>query len=424
MSGYYIWTIGCQMNKADSEHMACTLERAGYSPAPQAEQADIVVLNSCVVRGSAETRVVNRLNSLKGLKKKCPAVTIALTGCMVDSRVDDLRRRFPWVDIFFQPQQWQGLEDWISERESSDSAQRGGAATPPGGTVAAFVPVIHGCDNFCAYCVVPYRRGRARSRPLTEICSEVEALVERGVKEVTLLGQIVDLYGNDLPSGPDLAGLLAELNRMAGLERIRFLTNHPNHMSPRLIGAVADLDKVCEHISLPVQAGDDAILSLMRRGYTADQYRRLVTDIRRRVPGICLSTDVIVGFPGETEEQFARTANLLSELRFDKVHIAAYSPRPDTIASRKMEDDVSREQKESRRGRLEAMQLRIAGEINAGLVYGKVEVLVEGLKGGRWWGRTRGDKLVFFPGNPDLVGRLVPVRVDKSSPVALQGMPV
>jgi tRNA-2-methylthio-N6-dimethylallyladenosine synthase len=421
MPGYYIWTIGCQMNKADSEHMAGSLEQAGYSRVPQAGQAEIVILNSCVVRGSAETRVVNRLNSLKGLKKKQPGVTIALTGCKVDSRTDALSRSFPWVDIFFRPQQWQHLEDWINERTSSGSAGRHGPATPPGGRVTAFVPVIHGCDNFCAYCVVPYRRGRTRSRPLTEICSEVEALVDQGVKEVTLLGQIVDLYGHDLPSRPDLAGLLAELNRMEGLERIRFLTNHPNHMSPRLIGAVADLEKVCEHISLPVQAGDDGILSLMRRGYTADQYRSLVADIRRCVPGVCLSTDVIVGFPGETEEQFAGTADILSELRFDKVHIAAYSPRPDTIASRKLEDDVSSQQKESRRGKLEAMQLRIAGEINAGLVGRTVEVLVEGPKGARWWGRTRGDKLVFFPGDLNLAGQLVTVRVEKSTPVALQG---
>ncbi len=422
MPGYHIWTIGCQMNKADSEHIAHCLERSGYSCAKGIEQADIVVLNSCVVRASAETRVVNRLNSLKGLKRKLPGVTIALTGCMVDSRMDDLRSRFPWVDIFFRPQQWQYLEDWIGQRGSSSSNERHGAAAEPIRKVTAFVPVIHGCNNFCAYCIVPYRRGRTRSRPLREICSQVESLVEEGVKEVTLLGQIVDLYGHDLLSRLDLADLLAELNKVEGLQRIRFLTNHPNHMSRRLIRAVADLQKVCEHISLPVQSGDDGVLNLMRRGYTADQYLRLVAEIRHHIPGVSLSTDVIVGFPGETEEQFNRTMDVLSLLRFDKVHIAAYSPRPYTIASRKLDDNISREVKESRRRRLEALQLLTASEINAGLVGQTVETLVEGVKGGKWWGRTRGDKLVFFPGGANRVGELVRVRVEKSTPLALQGM--
>jgi tRNA-2-methylthio-N6-dimethylallyladenosine synthase len=423
MPGYYIWTIGCQMNKADSQHMAHCLEQAGYSRARVVEEAEIVVLNSCVVRGSAETRVVNRLNSIKGLKKKLPGVTIALTGCMVDPRMDALRRRFPWVDIFFRPQQWECLEDWIDQHGPSGSADAHGATALPESRVTAFVPIIHGCNNFCAYCIVPYRRGRTKSRPVSEICSEVQTLAEQGVKEVTLLGQIVDLYGHDLPFKPDLADLLADLNKTEGLERIRFLTSHPNHMSQRLIQAVAGLEKVCEHISLPVQAGDDGILNLMRRGYIAEQYCSLVSEIRRHIPDVSLSTDVIVGFPGEAEEQFARTVDILSRLRFDTVHAAAYSPRPDTIAWRRLEDDVSPEEKVSRRKRVEAVQRRIAGEINAGLVGKKVEVLVEGVKGAKWWGRTRGDKLVFFTGGANRSGELVQVRVEQSTPLALQGTP-
>lgn len=422
MPAYYIWTIGCQMNKADSEYMANHLEQAGYSHTDVAEEADIIVLNSCVVRGNAESKVVNRLDSLKGIKKKLPDVTIILTGCMVDSRLDDLKRRFPWVDMFFQPQQWEFLHRWTDQNRLFGSGKAEDSITLRNPAVTAFVPIIHGCGNFCSYCIVPYRRGRARSREVPEISSQVRALAKRGVKEVTLLGQIVDLYGYDLPSSPDLADLLMELNMVEGLLRIRFLTNHPNYMSHRLMQTVASLEKVCEHVSVPVQAGDSEILRLMRRGYNVEQYCSLVADIRSCIPKVSLSTDVIVGFPGETEKQFTRTMDILRDLRFDKVHVAAYSPRPGTIASLRLKDDVSLEQKELRRMHIESLQRGIAGEINADLVGQTAEVLVEGLKRDRWWGRTRGDKLVFFTGGLNLVGRLAQVRIDRSSPFALQGV--
>lgn len=411
------------MNKADSEYIADHLEQAGYSYAEVPEEAELVLLNSCVVRESAETKVINKLNSLRSLKKKRPDVTIALTGCLVDSRIEDLGRRFPWVDVFFRPQQWEVLHQWTNSRgmpRLRGAKDLAASKQPP---ITAFVPIIHGCNSFCSYCIVPYRRGRARSRELREICSEVEVLVERGVKEVTLLGQIVDLYGYDLPSSPDLADLLTELNKIEKLLRIRFLTNHPNYMSNRLIEAVASLEKVCEYISLPVQAGDSGILDLMRRGYSIEQYCRLVGQIRRSIPDVSLSTDIIVGFPGETEEQFAKTMDVLSQLRFDKVHIAAYSPRPGTIASRRLADSVSAGQKDLRRLQAEALQQRIAGEINAGFVGKTVEVLVEDVKRGKWQGRTRGDKLVFFPSSADRIGQLMRIRVKKSSPFALQGVP-
>ena len=411
------------MNKADSAYAADCLEQAGYSRADVAEEAEIILLNSCVVRENAELKVVNKLNSLRGLKKKFPDVTIALTGCMVDSRMDDLKTRFPWVDIFFRPQQWEFLYHWIDRHRLSGSSHTENFVAFPKLTVTAFVPIIHGCNNFCSYCIVPYRRGRARSREVSEICSQVEALVERGVREVALLGQIVDLYGYDLPSRPDLADLLTELNMMEGLLRIRFLTNHPNHMSHRLIQAVANLEKVCEHISLPVQAGDGEILSQMRRGYTVEQYCGLVAQIRSCIPHVSLSTDIIVGFPGETAEQFGRTMDLLRYLRFDKVHVAAYSPRPDTIASRRLDDNIPAEEKGLRRLQVESLQESIAAEINADFVGVTVEVLVEDLKKDKWQGRTRGDKLVFFPGRADSVGRLVRIKIEKSSPFALQGMP-
>ncbi len=420
MKQYHIWTIGCQMNKADSEFIANYLERAGFTQTGTGEDADLVLLNSCVVREHAEVKVVNKLKSLKGLKRSRPDVTIALTGCMVDSRIDGLRDRFPWVDLFFRPQQWEVFSKWAEGRglpglnEREDSVPQ----NPP---VSAYVPIMHGCDSFCSYCVVPYRRGRARSRDIDEICCQVQNLVQRGTKEVVLLGQIVDAYGDDLPSKPDLADLLAALNRIEGLLRIRFLTSHPSYMSRKLIRAVADLDKVCEHISLPIQAGDNGILKAMKRGYTAEEYGELVDHIRRTVPNVALSTDVIVGFPGETDEQFARTLEVLRQTRFDKVHIAAYSPRPETTATRNLKDDVTPETKESRRAQAEALQNEIAAEINAAFLGQTVELLVDGQKKGKWCGRTRGDKLVFFASKAGMMGQLASVRIDKTSAFALQG---
>jgi tRNA-2-methylthio-N6-dimethylallyladenosine synthase len=420
MKRYHIWTIGCQMNKADSDFVADYLQRAGLSETEIAGEADLVLLNSCVVREHAEAKVVNKLKSLKGLKKSRPDIAIALTGCLVDSRIDDLRERFPWVDLFFRPQQWDVLSDWAESRGLPGITQ-GETPVPQNPPVSAYVPIIHGCDSFCSYCVVPYRRGRARSRDLDEIRCQVQKLVQHGTREVTLLGQIVDAYGQDLPSKPDLADLLAELNSIKGLLRIRFLTSHPSYMSRKLIQAIADLDKVCEHISLPIQAGDNDILQAMKRGYTAEEYGALVEHIRRTVPDVALSTDVIVGFPGETDDQFARTLEVLHQMRFDKVHIAAYSPRPQTAASRNLRDDVTQETKEARRAQAEALQNDLAAEINAALLGSTVEVLVEDQKKGKWCGRTRGDKLVFFASEASLMGQLAKIRIDRISPFALQG---
>ena len=259
---------------------------------------------------------------------------------------------------------------------------------------------------------------------MAEIICEVQGLAERGVKEVTLLGQNVDSYGHDLAGRPDLADLLGELNQIEGLARIRFLTSHPKDMSQKLIEAVASLDKVCEHISLPVQAGDNEILKAMRRGYTIEQYRELVHRIRSAIPNVALSTDIIVGFPGETPEQFQRTFDLLQELQFDTVHVAAYSPRPGTIASRKLEDNASAEEKKNRLQQVEELQERISIERNAQLVGQTVEVLVEGRKGGKWQSRTRTDKLVFFNSDYDCLGQLVQVKIGRAGPWSLQGTTV
>jgi tRNA-2-methylthio-N6-dimethylallyladenosine synthase len=398
------------MNKAESERLGSYFEQLGYQPAA-ADEADLIVLNSCVVRQSAEDRVVNKLHNLRPLKKSRPDLTIAVTGCLVNSEASRLRKSFPQVDYFFKAgdyPQWLEKPGWeqILPRRPAPSS---------------YVSIIQGCDNFCAYCIVPYRRGRNRSRPLKEITAEVRELVNRGAKEITLLGQNVDSYGRDLPEQPDLADLLYELNSIDGLFRLRFLTSYPRDMSPRLIEAVASLDKVCEQVSLPVQSGSNEILEAMRRGYTIEQYRQLVTEIKDKIAGVALSTDVIVGFPSETGEQFQQTLDLLSELRFDTVHVAVYSPRPGTIAAREFGDNIPAEEKKRRLGEVERLQEAVAAEINGRLLGKTVEVLVEGKKKGKWYGRSRSGKIVFFSNASNCLGKLMNIRIEKTSPWSLQG---
>jgi len=399
------------MNKAESERLGSYLEQLGFQATATAEEADLIILNSCVVRQSAENRVTNKLNALKLLKRLRPNSTLAVTGCLVNSKVDQLSQSFPHVDYFFKPGEY---PPWLEKQGNLH-------IIPLHPSPSTFVPISQGCNNFCSYCIVPYRRGRERSRPVTEIVCEVKQLVHRGVKEVTLLGQNVDSYGLDLPHQPTLADLLTELNTIDGLARIRFLTNHPKDMSPKLIEAVAHLDKVCEHISLPVQSGSNDILKAMRRGYTVDDYLHLVAQIRSKIPRVALSTDVIVGFPSETEEQFQQTFNLLSELRPDIVHVAAYSPRPGTIAARKFEDNVPPAEKKERLDKIEQLQETIATQINRQLLGKTVEVLIEGKNKGKWYGRTRTGKLVFFTDTNDCLGQLVKIRIEKTSPWSLQG---
>ena len=408
---YHIWTIGCQMNKAESERLAGFFEQAGYEHSSNLDELDLVVLNSCVVRQSAENRVTNKIHSLRHLKKERPELTIAVTGCYVNSDIESLKKKHPHVDHFFKPGDY---PFWL-EQTGWEHALHGD--TGP----ATYVPITQGCNNFCSYCIVPYRRGRERSRPVDDIVNEVKELVKYGTREVTLLGQNVDSYGHDLPDKPDLATLLKELNSVDGLLRLRFLTNHPKDMSDTLIDAISSLDKVCEQINLPVQAGDNGILSLMRRGYTVEHYRKLIDKIRSKIPDIALSTDIIVGFPTESDEQFRNTFDLLADIRFDTVHVAAYSPREGTIAARDLNDDVTDEEKKRRLSIVEELLEDIATGINAGLKGKTVEILVEGRKKGKWQGRTRSDKLVFFRDNENHKGKLVEIEIEKTSPWSLQG---
>jgi len=410
MAKYHIWTIGCQMNKAESERLASRFEELGYEATKTVEDADLIVVNSCVVRQSAENRVINKLNALRPLKKTKPDTVLALTGCLVNSDTEGLRNTYPYVDHFFKPG---ACPPWLEETTA--------LSLPQHPSPSVYVTIGQGCDNFCSYCIVPYRRGRESSRTMEEITCEVRELVRRGAREVILLGQNVDSYGHDLPETPDLADLLTELHGIEGLWRLRFLTNHPKDMSQKLINTIAELDKVCEQISLPVQAGSDEILKAMRRGYTTDQYRQLVRQMRETVPGVALSTDVIVGFPSESEEQFQQTVNLLSEIKFDTVHVAAYSPRTGTEAAKKLEDNIPLTEKKRRLDIVERLQEDIQTEINAQLKGKAVEVLVEGRNRGKWYGRTRTDKLVFFSSSENHTGEMAAIRIEKTSPWSLQG---
>ena len=407
------------MNKADSERLESALGQLGLGEATAAADADVIVLNSCVVRQSAEDKVAGMLGSLKHHKRRDPDKVIALMGCMVGPKTDALSTRFPQVDVFMRPQQYEPLFDLLSDRMGVDVEGCIGPLTARA-AVTAYIPIIHGCDKFCTFCIIPYRRGREVSRTISDIVREAELLAMRGVREVTLLGQNVDSYGHDLAGTVDLGDLLATVNGVEGLERVRFLTSHPNDMSDHIIDQVAELEKVCEHINLPFQAGDDDVLRRMRRGYTAGDYRTLIDKIRDRIPNVSLSTDLIVGFCGETDQQFERTLDMLRNVRFDKVHSAAYSTREGTIAARKLVDDVPDEDKKARLKAIESLQEQVLTEINAGLQGTRVDVLVEGTRRGKAQGRNRNDKIVYVAGAEDRIGEVVTATVEETSPWSLQ----
>jgi tRNA-2-methylthio-N6-dimethylallyladenosine synthase len=442
MKKYHLWTEGCQMNVADSQRVGSSLEHLGYIFTDAAEEADVIVLNTCVVRQSAEDKAYGRLQSLRPLKDKNPELVINVMGCMVGVRgADKLQKRLPFVDVFSPPSDPGPLVSYLTQGEvrtleSGETARRfqlmdedpsaaleAGLLLPlheRGQLVSAHVPVVYGCSHACAFCIIPFRRGIERSRPVGDIVAEVRSLAAQGVKEVTLLGQIVDRYGVDVPDGPDLAALLRIVHEVDGIERIRFLTSHPNYFSAELMDTVAELPKLMPHIEVPIQAGDDAVLENMKRGYTQQQYRDLVAKIRARIPDCSIATDIIVGFPGESEEQFMQTYRVLSDLRLDVAHLARYSPREGTVSARRMGDDVPDEEKRRRFHLLEDLQEDIVAEINAKLLGQQVEVLFEEKVKGRWKGRTPTNKLVFVESDEDLQGRIEHVTITWTGPWSMQ----
>lgn len=426
------------MNEADSRTLAARLEALGYAPSPRMEQAEVIVLNTCVIRQQAEDKIHRQLSQFKTIKERRPELTLAVMGCLVGQReLVKLQERFPFVDVFLPPSEPAALLDLLQNRalDAAAEAQETKCAVdtewpvmPPsaqGQTVTAQVPVVLGCSHACSFCIIPYRRGAEQSRPRDAILEEVRRLVAHGIREVTLLGQIVDRYGLDLDGGYELADLLRDVARVEGLHRVRFLTSHPNWMSDRLLDTVASDAKLCPLFELPIQAGNDTVLERMRRGYTAGQFRDLVARIRQRLPEAAINTDVIVGFPGETEVQFMDTFQVLEDLRLDVIHLAQYSERPGTFAARQMPDDVPAAEKQRRWEMIEAQGKRILGEKHQTLRGQTVSVLIEGRdeKRDRWWGRTPQGKLVFFPDAKSRLGDIVEVELDWTGPFTMIGHP-
>ncbi len=432
----HIITFGCQMNEADSELMAGLLEGIGYECTDSAEEADIILLNTCCVRETAENKVWGLLGRLKKLKNKKPDMIIGVSGCMPQQTgiPDEIRQRFPHVDLVFGTHNRHELPEMIERvKESRERVHEVWEEAPgvPDGLpvkrapgIRAWVPVIYGCNNFCTYCIVPYVRGRERSRPMESILREVRELVKAGYREVTLLGQNVNSYGKDLEPKVDFADLLRAVNEVDGLSRIRYTTSHPRDFDNRMIEAVAECSKVCEHFHLPVQAGSNRILKKMNRGYTREYYLDLVARIREAVPAAGITTDLMVGFPGETEEDFADTLDLVRRVRYDQAFTFVYNPRRGTPAAR-MPDQVPQEVKSERIQKLIALQKEIVLERNRALEGQTLEVLVEGpseTDPGLMSGRCRTNKQVIFPGRREWTGRLVPVRITKGHLAYLTGV--
>ncbi len=522
LPSFYVWTLGCQMNRSDSEEMAGRLLAAGATEAPSMEAADLVVINTCAIRELAEQKVIGRQGHLNALKAANSSLRVVLTGCAVRERDrDGLERRFPAVDLFLRPDEEPELVDRLGLASAQAPVGAVGATTVVGRTVvgvadhlsatraaavtggavhrtsaiSAWLPIIYGCDKTCTYCIVPFSRGPERSRPFDDIVEEAGALAIAGFREVTLLGQNVNSYGHDLApearfghiatkrwagrhldlgSRPDLAELIRAVDGIRAsdgapaIPRLRFITSHPWDLSDRLIEAMAECPSLCEALHLPVQSGDDEVLHRMGRQYTIEHYLERLEKIRAAVPGITISTDIIVGFCGETETQFERTLRFLEQVRYDQVFAAAYSERPGTPATR-LADDVPAAEKRRRLNALLALQEPIGLERNRQWLGQEVEVLVDSvtpprshdhddghdrdrprdgardaragaraghdgagegseLRGVRpapgevaLSGRTRGNKLVHLAGNADWIGRLVRVRVEHAGPYSLRG---
>jgi tRNA-2-methylthio-N6-dimethylallyladenosine synthase len=433
---YHIWTEGCQMNVADSQRVGSSLEHLGYTLTETIEEADVIVLNTCVVRQSAEDKAYGRVTSLMPLKKKNPNLVINLMGCMVGVRgAEKLREKLPYVDVFSPPSDPGPLISLLTQGEihSLEDAETTRRflmmdeelilpVAEQGKLISAHVPIVYGCSHACTFCIIPSKRGGERSRPVGDVVAEVRSLARQGVKEVTLLGQIVDRYGKDIPDGPNLAKLLRLIHEVEGIERIRFLTSHPNYFEDDLIQAIAELPRVMPHIELPIQAGDDEVLANMKRGYTQQQYRDLVAKIREQIPGCSIATDIIVGFPGETEEQFMETYRVLSDLKLDVAHLARYSLREGTVATRRMDDNVPEEDKLRRLHILDDLQEGILTEINKKYLGETVDILFENKVKNRWRGRTPTNKIVFVESEDDLRGKVLPVTVTWTGPWSMQAV--
>ena len=429
----FIVTYGCQMNSSDSERYAGQLEELGYTMTEDAELADVILMNTCCVRETAEDKVLGKIGEFKHLKARNNDLIIAVTGCMAQEWQERLFKRAPHLDLVIGTHNIHKLIDLIKEREE----KRGHAlATDMDGNVFydiptrrfqkffAWVPIMNGCNKFCTYCIVPYVRGREVSRPLEEIVEEVRNLADGGYKEITLLGQNVNSYGLDFKDGTDFSALLYAVEEIDGIERVRYMTSHPKDMTFAMVDAIAQCSKVVTHLHLPVQSGSTELLKKMNRGYSAEHYLELIEYVREKIPDVALTTDLIVGFPGETEDMFQDTLKLLKKVRYDMAYTFIYSPRTGTPAAT-MGNQVPQEVKSDRLRRLMAMQNEISLACNKEMEGRDYEVIVEGPTKNdenHWFGRTSGNKMIIWENDGALaVGDTVPVHVDKGQTWVLKG---
>jgi tRNA-2-methylthio-N6-dimethylallyladenosine synthase len=435
---YLIETYGCQMNVHDSERMAGLLEQAGYEATPDSGDADVIVINTCSVRERAEEKLFTRLGEirLQGIEQgRRPIVAVA--GCVAQQEGDQILKRSSAVDVVIGTQNIKRLPMLVENAATRsrhagaivDIAPLDDVSFPLGlarrsDPVKAYVTIIEGCNEFCAFCVVPYTRGHERMRPVSAIVAEAREAVERGAREIQLLGQIVNHYQAPDDAACDFAGLLERLNAIEGLERIRFASPHPRHVTPRMIDAMRSLSKVARHLHLPVQSGSTRVLKEMRRRYSRESYLDLVAALRAAMPDVALSTDMIVGFPGETEADFEDTLSLTAAVRYHSMFSFKYSPRPNTLALKRMDDDVSEEEKTRRIVALQARQRDIQGELYQQAIGREERVLVDARSRRREWelsGRTSGNTVVNFAGRPEWIGQMMTVRITGANPNSLRG---
>ncbi len=428
----YIKTYGCQMNTYDSEMIAELLQEEGYHLTSDQREADLILLNTCYVREKVKQKVLSKLGELKKQKSGNSSLILGVGGCLVQRNPSLILEKAPYVDILWGTHNLHRIAHLVklvekNHRQVVEIKENGeipeGMPVKRNRRFSAYVPIIRGCNNFCSYCNVPYVRGREKSRAPRFILKEIEDLAKQGFKEITLLGQNVNSYGNDLPEKIDFADLLSQVHLVKGISRMRFITSHPKDLSDGLIQKMTELDKVCEHLHLPFQAGSNKILKKMGRGYTKEMYENLVARVREAIPEISITTDIIVGFPGEEREDFEDTLDMIRKIRFDGAFTFVYSPLPGTRAS-EFSDQAPREIKLKRLGRLIDIQKRITQEKNQCAVGRKFEVLVEGISvknPEELQGRTRQNKIIVFQGEKNLIGELINVKVLTAGCWALRG---
>jgi tRNA-2-methylthio-N6-dimethylallyladenosine synthase len=432
----YVQTYGCQMNQYDTERILRVMARRGYEQTGSIDSADLIVLNTCSVREKAEQKVYSALGSWKEFKKHRDDVVIGVGGCVAQQEGENLLKRVPHLDLVFGTHNIHKLPDLVEQvyrartRPVETAFYRDAAYMEDSGEklqvdgVKAFVTIMQGCNKVCSFCIVPHVRGRELSRPSAKIAAEVESLVARGVIEVMLLGQNVNSYGKLTPGELSFPELLARINAIDGLHRIRFTTSHPQDLSPELVEAFATLENLCEHLHLPVQAGADSVLSRMRRGYSRDEYLRRIESLRKRCPNVALSSDIIVGFPGESDAEFVQTLELLQRVQYDEIYSFTYSPRPQTVSAKIYTDDIPSDVKKERLKIVQTLQQRISLKKNRSRIGETEEILIEGpskLRNGQVMGRTRSNRIVNVTGVEQFVGRLVPVRITGATATSLIG---